>query len=310
MITQIALGNKNLTPLLLIILGMCCDLTASVHAQPIHIPDKNLLAAIRETLGHDRISTSTVRRLRQLDAGNRRITDLTGLQHATHLTHLYLNGNQLISLTPIVTLKRLTNLNIANCSISDITPLSSLTNLISLECSTNNITDIRPIAKLYKLVELRTADNFITDITPLTNLPNLNYVDIRRNPIFDYQPLNLIALDHLAYDEECNIAPLPLLPRLENRNFPSVFGPSWLLNLEAEHDLHHSGPLYELPFRKTKNGWEMRGNVEYVKHIHQQAMAANPNKLFFVIITMRNTCSKCRRPCYRKQAIPIPFCNQ
>ena len=303
MITQIALGNKYLTPPLLIVLGMCCALTASVDAQPIHIPDKNLLAAIRETLGHDRVSTSTVRRLRQLDAGNRRITDLTGLQHATHLTHLYLNGNQLISLTPIVTLKRLTNLNIANCSISDITSLTSLTNLTSLELGSNEITDITPLAHLSNLKELRASYNRITDITPLAQLERLWYVDIKHNPILDYSPLDNLSLDYVAHDESCDMPPLSLQPRLDNRTFPSVFsawgnigGYSSVLNQPhlsemaqlAQHDLYFNDDSFHQYFLNTTDSWRLRSYLPASIQIRNEYITLNPNMIFLMSIPIRS----------------------
>ena len=59
----------------------------------VHIPDPNLRAAIAESLGKNPnapITVEEMERLGKLDAQNRGIRDLTGLQFATNLSRLYL----------------------------------------------------------------------------------------------------------------------------------------------------------------------------------------------------------------------------
>ena len=53
----------------------------------VSIPDANLAAAIREAIG-DTLTTRTLFNLTVLDASNHSIKDLTGLEHATYLTHV------------------------------------------------------------------------------------------------------------------------------------------------------------------------------------------------------------------------------
>ena len=77
-----------------------------------------------------------------LEARNANITDLTGLEHATNLTGLFLiaervgnewqNSNAVSDLSPLSGLTNLTRLTINFDTITDISPLSGLTNLTSL----------------------------------------------------------------------------------------------------------------------------------------------------------------------------------
>ena len=64
----------------------------------VHVADFNLKAAIREALGksgYGPLTRADVERLTTLDLRNREIRDLTGLEWATQLTHLNIEGNPL-----------------------------------------------------------------------------------------------------------------------------------------------------------------------------------------------------------------------
>ena len=68
----------------------------------VYMPDANLRAVIRDVLGKSRFAPITVTdmaSLTTLDASNRNIRDLTGLEFATNLTELDLIDNPLSSLS-------------------------------------------------------------------------------------------------------------------------------------------------------------------------------------------------------------------
>ncbi len=68
----------------------------------VYMPDANLRAVIRDALGKSRfapITTTDMASLTTLDASNRNIRDLTGLEFATNLTELNLMDNRLSSLS-------------------------------------------------------------------------------------------------------------------------------------------------------------------------------------------------------------------
>ena len=158
----------------------------------VSIPDANLAAAIRETLGLRPRSAITQRdmlRLTRLAAPKRQITNLTGLEHAVHLRYLDLWENQIRDITPLTSLTRLKRVNIWNNQISSIPSLAGLTDLTDLDISRNSINDITPFAELTQLKGLSLGGNGITDISPLAGLTQLQNLWLWNNRISALTPL-------------------------------------------------------------------------------------------------------------------------
>ena len=92
--TTLASGSRDGTVLLW---------DVSQYVTPVvYMPDANLRAVIRDALGKSRfapITTTNMASLTTLDASNRNIRDLTGLESATNLTELNLVDNRLSSLS-------------------------------------------------------------------------------------------------------------------------------------------------------------------------------------------------------------------
>ncbi len=94
--------------------------------KPVNIPNRNLRAKIKTTLGKaagETITRTDMAMLTTLHASFAEISALTGLEYATNLTELSLDDN----------------------SISDISPLSGLSNLKDLSLDGNNISDLSPL---------------------------------------------------------------------------------------------------------------------------------------------------------------------
>ncbi len=180
------------------------------------IPDPNLAAAVRKTLGlasNVSITKKAMRKLKELKAPNSKIKDLTGLEQATQLTRLDLQENQISNLSPLVGLKKLWRLELWNNQIRDISPLAGLTNLTGLFLSGNQIRDITPVAGLKKLQGLGLGYNTpkIRDIMPLADLKKLEWLRLVGNQIRDVTPLaELRNLDTLYLQENPiqNMSPL------------------------------------------------------------------------------------------------------
>lgn len=272
--------------LLYIVLG------GAVFAQVVEIPDPNLQAAIRHELQlppTNPITKEDMLRLENLSAPRHNITNLKGLEHASNLTGLILWSNPLSDLTPISNLTRLSYLDLAACSIVDITALSNLTGLINLNLRFNRISDISPIAKLSNLVILRINDNKITVVTPLLNLPRLDFLEIQNNRIADHRPLDAITLSHYIYDQRYEMPPLPIEPRVNNRNYPSIFA-RWVSppainrpdlsgteNL-ALHDLNFSS-TFGLSIAELPHEVIVMGPIEEAKRLRDEVLQHNPNAL-------------------------------
>ena len=321
MITQYALRNKILTPSLLIILFTCCALTTSVHAQIVHIPDLNLRLAVNEHLNlppNTQLTRSDVASIVRFNAGDRNIKQIVGLEHMTNLRRLDLGGNDITNLTPIAglttlerlsmpvnplsnisaiaNLTRLTRLDLGNCQIIDITPLQNLTTLVELQLNGNLIQDLRPLAGLSQLATLHLHRNDISDISPLAHLTQLNTLTVHANNIVDHSAISGLSLTKFIYDPICDIPADPIRPRLENRNFPSVFAAwSHILNqpyLSAidqftKHDLYWS-EMFGLRFLTNDNKTIITGQLDVATKERDENLARNPNMLFLVEIRMRD----------------------
>ncbi len=146
-----------------------------------------------------------------------KISDLTGLEHATQLSTLSFENNNLRDITPLAQLTQLTELNLRRNNISDITPLTQLTQLTKLNLTSNNISDLTPLSELTQLTELYISGNKIKDLTPLTQLTELPKLILADNNISDITPLaQLTQLTELnVYDNNIsNITPLAQLTQL------------------------------------------------------------------------------------------------
>jgi Leucine-rich repeat (LRR) protein len=186
---------------------------------PITFPDPNLEAAIREAVGKPTgsIYASDLAGLTVLDAMERGIDNLTGLEHCTSLTWLILDNNEVSDISPLAGLTNLAELDLYGNQISDVSPLASLTNLEWLSLIDNQISDISPLAGLTNLTNLHLSNNQISDISPLAGLTNLARLDLHDNQISSISPLaGLTNLGWLSlhHNEISGISPLAGLTNL------------------------------------------------------------------------------------------------
>ena len=129
----------------------------------------------------------------------------------------------------------------------------------------------------------------------------IEHLQIQDNAIVDHSPLDRLALTHFIYDQTCDMPPVPLQPRLENRGFPSVFaawgGLGWspvlnqphLSDLEqmAQHDLYFCCLIFDQAFFDTGDDWEVRGELQHATQIRDDYIAENPDMIFLVELRMR-----------------------
>jgi uncharacterized membrane protein len=127
---------------------------------PVGFADANLRAAVEAALGVTDPTVEDMKRLTQLDARSKQITNLTGLEHAIHLKKLELKNNQ----------------------IEDISALGNLTELEVLDLGRNQVVEA-PLWGLVNLRELDLDDNHIGNIYPLTRLTRLIELELQGNPL-------------------------------------------------------------------------------------------------------------------------------
>ena len=305
-------------------------LTLFAQAQEIHMPDANLRVLVIETLNlpaRTRLTKQHMLQLESIDAGgNRGITDLTGLEHATNMGFVSLYHNPISDISAFANFEQLWGFNLWGCQVEDISPLRNLTNLSGFSLGANEVFDLRPLSGLVGLQSIELESNRISDVGPLASLINLTTLELDHNQIVDFAPLaNLVNLDKLwindnlgtdftplqgltlsefKYDEVCDIAPvLPSVSeRINNRNYPSIFQAwddvvgldhlTWHQRNEL-HDLHFS-QSFGLDWDTTRNkptygtATVFAGGLRHAEDMRMQKLQANPDMIFLVEIRIHN----------------------
>ena len=161
-----------------------------------------------------------------MDASERGIADLAGIEHLTNLTELELGLNHISDISPLASLTNLSRLVLWHNQISDISPLASLTNLTDhLNLGANQISDISPLASLTNLTNyLGLGANQISDIAPLASLSNLTFLVLDENRISDLS--TLLSLSNLTevFLSANPISDISLLASLTNLTSLSLSG--------------------------------------------------------------------------------------
>ena len=153
---------KKYFRLLVIFLAFSCWVPHIASAQVVNVPDLNLAAALRETLGlapNAPITRQDMQRLIGFEAINLQIRDLTGLEHATRLRELNLNSNRITDLSLLAKLGSLTHLLLQVNEISDVSPLARLINLEYLALDYNAISNISALNRLAKNTHISWSNN-------------------------------------------------------------------------------------------------------------------------------------------------------
>ena len=221
----------------LILAIVAAVLVAQASAQV--VDDPNLKQAIRETLNlPDEIplTQQEMSRLTNLDAEERGITDLTGLEYATNIRSLRLDNNPIVDISLLVHLTKLEGVHLTGCQIVDLSPLRNLKNLRGVFLGHNQISDISALAELTNLTYLHLQSNQIVDLSPLANLINLREFWIQDNSVEDITILaNLTQLTILRLDNNQirDISPLTHLTQLEELHI-------------ADNPFYDFSPLLEL----------------------------------------------------------------
>ena len=307
---------------------LTCVVTAiflipQAHAQLVNFPDPNLRRAVQEALelpNEKPITQQEMRRLTNLPAENREITDLTGLEYTTNLKILELSFNQIQDLTPLAGLVNLELLALVENPIADFSPLANLTQLESLFLAGIRITDLTPLSNLTRLKGLHLGSCGIRDITPLSNLTQLNWLDLSRNQIADisplanltqlkelrietnqitdFSPLQGLSLTTLRYDEVCVLPDPPIQDRIQNRSLPSIMT-GWhhsIVNLPAlsyedlvsYHDLFLGHLPFRLHFQQTPPWSQLTGALGRAIAEREELLSKNPNMLFLAEIRLQD----------------------
>ena len=190
------------------------------QADSVVFEDPNLEAVVRQQLARPqgRLTPEDVASLNELEALDKNIQSLVGLEHFTALEFLSLMGNQIADVGPLANLTNLQILQLNENQIVDIGPLTNLTNLFHLVLDNNQIADVTPLANMTNLSALGIGGNQIVDVGPLAKLTNLQALWLWKNQIADVGPLaNLTNLQELQLggNQVADVEPLANLTNLQ-----------------------------------------------------------------------------------------------
>ena len=279
------------------------------------MPDANLREAIRQKLEIDTNTPLTKTDMLQLTSLDilklqvaEKISDLTGLEHAINLELLIVAQNRIRDLRPLANLTNLTFLDLGGNAISDVSSLAGLVRLEVLGLWSNQIVDVSPLAGLVNLKDLALQDNQIAGVSPLVGLTRLTELNVRNNGIADLSSLTELTSIEILHSEgnpgsvtpECELPRPAVIPRIEDREYPSVFGSwslvrnrppilpklPWLPSDEpiAYFDLYFSHPAGHLglSLKYTNAGVALVGDLQRAKERRDTLLAFNPNAMFLV----------------------------
>ena len=138
-------------------------------------------------------------KMRHLDLGGTKISDLTPISGLINLEYLGLVRTEIKNIDLLASLTNLKELNLGGTQISDIKALANLTKLEKLHLHGSKVTDISPIAKLTNLQKLDIYYSQISDITALEGLTNISELELWGTKIKDISPLkNLKKLQQIG----------------------------------------------------------------------------------------------------------------
>ncbi|WP_419844956.1 leucine-rich repeat domain-containing protein [Candidatus Poriferisocius sp.] len=122
-------------------------------------------------------------------SGGGRVSDLSGLEHASGLRVLDLYGHDVADLEPLSCLESLAAVELGANRISDVSPLRGLTGLTALGLGGNDFSDVSALSGLVGLRSLRLHANEVSDVSALSGLSGLAGLDVSFNEVSDVSPL-------------------------------------------------------------------------------------------------------------------------
>ena len=168
------------------------------YSPPVTIPDTNLEAVVRNTLGLPAgpLTAYDLQSLTYLYASYRSISNLTGLEWASNLSTLDLSGNPVVNWTPMLALTQLQTLSLGGCNLHDLTLVLGLTNLTSLTLDGNPTPNLASLASLPNLTSLSASSCSLSNLAGIRALVHLQSLSLGNNSLGN--PASLVALTNLT----------------------------------------------------------------------------------------------------------------
>src|SRR5882724_2824304 len=182
---------KTITPVispLVLTLVVLANFTASTLAQDVQVPDPGLNDAIREALGKSSgpLTVQDMLSLTNLNARNRNVSSIDGLEAARNLVSLDLEINHLSNLSLPSGLTNLSTLDLSVNPLTNFSLPSGLTNLTSLTIEGAGLTNLSLPAGLTRLNNLDLENNQLASFNQLSNLTSLVALDLGFNSFTNF----------------------------------------------------------------------------------------------------------------------------
>jgi len=192
------MSMKLLTVVPVLCALVLANLIASTSAQTISIPDPGLDAAVRAALNKPTgpLTQQDMLNLTILNAHDRNISSLVGLEAARNLNILFLHSNRLTNFSLPSAFTNLVALNLSANSIKDVSLPSGMKNLFSLIILNNPLTNLTLPPDLTRLEEIDVENNQLTSFNLPPTLTGLGFLGLGFNSLTNVSlPGGLTNLD-------------------------------------------------------------------------------------------------------------------
>ncbi len=242
----------------------------AAYPEVLDIIDPNFETVLREHLNKPTgdILTTELETITNLNAQNRNIITVYGIEFCINLNTLDVGENSISDLIPISKLKQLSILKAGNNRIHDISPLSNLLNLQYLILSSNPIDNLQAFGNFGSLNTLELSNLNQFDFSYIKDIRNLQTLYLTNTPIINLDPIaNITSLQNLIM-KNCNLYNIDSLATLNNLT-KLLLNYNIITDITSITDLHE---LYELNLRNNNisdilplvNNWGLSGDNDYV----------------------------------------------
>ncbi|MGA5714842.1 leucine-rich repeat domain-containing protein [Bacillus bombysepticus] len=186
-----------------------------------------------------------VKSLIVVEAKNKGIQDVIGLEYMTNLENLTLEEVKLKNIKFISGLRQLKSLSITYGELEDIGPLAELEHIEFLTLRNNKISDLSPLSQMKKIKMLDLNSNYIKDIKPLFTVKSLRTLTVANNQISND---NLAGIEQLKNVKNLSLSNNGLT------NIEHITSMKKLVELDlAKNELENIEPLSRLSTVQSLN---------------------------------------------------------
>ncbi|PGN07095.1 internalin [Bacillus cereus] len=186
-----------------------------------------------------------VKSLIVVEAKNKGIQDVSGLEYMTNLENLTLEEVKLKNIKIISGLRQLKSLSITYGELEDIGPLAELEHIEFLTLRNNKISDLSPLSQMKKIKMLDLNSNYIKDIKPLFTVKSLRTLTVANNQISND---NLAGIEQLKNVKNLSLSNNGLT------NIEHITSMKKLVELDlAKNELENIEPLSRLSTVQSLN---------------------------------------------------------